>query len=190
MSYMFWLSESIHRLSTGTAKQAITILYRLSTSFVVVKTSLGNIRRPSTTLDQYKPSTAFMVVKTGIPNHYRYSTNFVVHNHLQRFKTGFANIYKPRDFWQLKFCQAFKANLYRLSNGFVAIKMHLWNIYRSSTNSAIAKTCTIIVHRHSTGFTLVKTCITICERHWTGFVEYLQALNQPCSSQNWIIQVL
>ena len=46
---------------------------------MVVKTSLGNIRRPSTTLDQYKPSTAFMVVKTGIPNHYRYSTNFVVH---------------------------------------------------------------------------------------------------------------
>ena len=45
----------------------MTILYRLSTSFVVVKTVLENIRRSSKN---------FVVVKTGLSNFYRPSTGF------------------------------------------------------------------------------------------------------------------
>ena len=45
----------------------MTILYRVSTSFAVVKSVLENICRSST---------SFVVVKTGLSNFYRLSTGF------------------------------------------------------------------------------------------------------------------
>ena len=98
----------------------MTILYRLSTIFAVVKTGFENI---------YKSPTSVAVVKTGLSNFYRPSTGFAaLKNWIAEPLQGFNSLTK----------------LLQVSNWLLTIlpviKIWLGNIHRGSTSFAVVKT--------------------------------------------------